>query len=102
MKRFVAIAGILLGAFLIGRIDTHDGRCESAYLNYGLEMQSCPSGTIRQTAQLHVTNFRRHAEATVVVSAAAHYTIDSADDVQTTTPPNPRGTVLGLAAATAA
>ncbi len=29
-----------------GRIDTHDGRCESAFMDHGLTMYACPSGTI--------------------------------------------------------
>ncbi len=82
MKRYLAIAGILAGAILIGRIDTHDGRCESAFMDHGLTMYACPSGTIRQTAQLHVSNLRRGIEATATLTAAAHYTIDSADAVQ--------------------
>lgn len=82
MKRYLAIAGIIAGAILIGRIDTHDGRCESAFMNHGLTMYACPSGTIRQTAQLHVSNLRRGVDATASITAAAHYTIASADAVQ--------------------
>lgn len=88
MKRYLAIAGIIVGAILIGRIDTHDGRCESAFLQYGLTMYACPSGTIRQTATMHVANLRRGIEATASLSAAAHFTIDSADEVQSLAVPD--------------
>ncbi|MGE0399599.1 MAG: MG2 domain-containing protein [Kofleriaceae bacterium] len=96
MKRYLAIAGIIAGAILIGRIDTHDGRCESAFMDYGLTMYACPSGTIRQTAQMHVSNLRRGIDATVTLNAAAHYTIASADEVQSLEVPEIQTVQLSL------
>ena len=96
MKRYLAIAGILAGAFLIGRIDTHDGRCEAAFMDYGLTTSSCPSGKIRQTATMHVDNLRRGVDATVTLDAAAHYTIASADAVQSLPVPEIDKVVLSL------
>ncbi len=96
MKRYLAIASVIVVAILLGRIDTHDGRCESAFMNYGLTMYACPSGTIRQTAQMHVSNLRRGVDATVQLSAAAHYTIDSADAVQSIPVPELTKVTLSL------
>ena len=83
MNRYLSIVLVFVGAVLIGRFNTHDGRCEPAFLNHGLTMKQCPSGVIRQTAKLDVSGVRRGAEATVTLHAQAHYTIASADAVQT-------------------
>ncbi len=83
MNRYVAMAVAVGMAALIARVNTHDGRCESMYLRYGLTTMSCPSGTIRQTARLQVQGARRGGEATVQLFAKAHYTIAGADQVQT-------------------
>ena len=96
MNRYLSIVLCFVGALLIGRFDTHDGRCESAYLKHGLTMHQCPSGTIRQTANLNVANVRRGIEATVSLQAIAHYTIESADAVQTMPVPEVTSVALTL------
>lgn len=96
MNRYLAIVSVFVGAILVARFDTHDGRCEKAYLDHGLTMHACPSGTIRQTAQLDVTNVRRTAEATVAIHATAHYTVADADAVQTMPVPEVQAVALTL------
>lgn len=83
MNRYLTIVLVFAGAVMVGIFNTHDGRCERPFLQYGLTMQRCPSGTIRQTASLDVSNARRGADAMLSLRATAHYTIDSADSVQT-------------------
>jgi hypothetical protein len=82
MKRFLAIAAVVGAAALIGLCNTGDGTCESAYLKYGLSIGSCPSGTVRQTAELIVNDLRRGAKGTVRLLPHAHYTVDDSDAVQ--------------------
>ncbi len=83
MNRYLSIVLVFVGAILVASFDTHDGRCEGAYLQHGLTMKACPSGTIRQTAKMSVSGVRRGAEASVSLSAMAHYTVADADAVQT-------------------
>ena len=96
MNRYLSIVLVFVGAVLVGRFDTHDGRRESAYLKQGLTMMKCPSGTIRQTAKLEVANVRRSAEATIELSAMAHYTVADADAVQTMMVPEIQTVALTL------
>ncbi len=96
MNRYLSIVLVFVGAILVGRFDTHDGRCESAYLQHGLTMTQCPSGVVRQTANLDVANVRRGAEATLSLHALAHYTIASADAVQTMPVPEIKSVTLTL------
>lgn len=96
MNRYLSIVLVFVGAILVGRFNTHDGRCETAYLKHGLTMKQCPSGTIRQTANMDVANVRRGVEATVSLQALAHYTIASADAVQSLPVPEIKSAVLTL------
>ncbi|MBA3453628.1 MAG: hypothetical protein H0T42_11100 [Deltaproteobacteria bacterium] len=90
------MAVAVVGVVLIARIDTHDGRCESMYLRYGLETTTCPSGTIRQTARLQIYDVRRGAPASIRIGAQAHFTIANADDVQTMDVPAIQSVTLAL------
>lgn len=96
MNRYLSIVLVWVGAIMVARFNTHDGRCEGAYLNHGLTMTTCPSGTIRQTAKLDVAGVRRGAEATVSLSAMAHYTVAQADAVQTMAVPQIQTVTLTL------
>lgn len=96
MNRYLSIVLVFVGAILVGRFDTHDGRCERPYLAYGLTMTSCPSGTIRQTASLDIGGARRGADAAVSLRATAHYTIASADAVQSQRVPEIESATLTL------
>ena len=96
MNRYVAMAVAVGTAVLIARVETHDGRCESMYLRYGLETRTCPSGTIRQTARLEVQDARRGAPAVVRLQAKAHFTIAEADAVQTLAVPEIQSVALSL------
>lgn len=96
MNRYLAIVLIAVGAILVGRINTHDGRCEWAFLDHGLTMKTCPSGVIRQTAQLEVSGVRRSADASVAIRATAHYTVKDADAVQTMALPEITEVALSL------
>ncbi|HEY4181259.1 MAG TPA: MG2 domain-containing protein [Kofleriaceae bacterium] len=83
MKRFLAIAAVVGAAALIGLCNTGDGTCESAYLKYGVSIGACPSGTVRQTAELVVNDLRRGAKGTVRLLPHAHYTVNDSDAAQT-------------------
>ena len=83
MNRYLSIVLVFVVAVLVGRFETGDGRCQATYLRHGLDLPACPSGTIRQTARLEVSNLRRGAEATVRLSARAHYTFGDADAEET-------------------
>ena len=96
MNRYVAMAVVVVGAALVARVDTHDGRCESMYLRYGLETTTCPSGTIRQTARIQTYDLRRGAPGSIRIGARAHFTIDEADEVQTLDVPAFQSVALSL------
>ncbi len=96
MNRYLSIVLVFEGAILVARFDTHDGRCEGAYLQHGLTMKTCPSGTIRQTAKMAVTGVRRGAEANVSLTAMAHYTVGDSDAVQTMPLPEIKTVTLTL------
>ena len=96
MNRYVAMVVAVLAAVLIAKVDTHDGRCESMFLRYGLETMTCPSGTIRQTARIQTYDVRRGAPASIRLSARAHFTIAGADEVQTLDVPEIQSVVLSL------
>jgi hypothetical protein len=96
MNRYVAMAVAVLAAVLVARVDTHDGRCESMYLRYGLETMTCPSGTIRQTARIQIYDVRRGAVASIRLAAKAHFTIAEADDVKTLDVPELQSVTLSL------
>lgn len=99
MNRYVAMAVAVVGVVLIARIDTHDGRCESMYLRYGLETTTCPSGTLRQTARVQIYDLRRGAAGSIRIAAKAHYTIAEADDVQALDVPEIQSVALTLVSA---
>lgn len=71
------------GAFVVAFPNTHDGRCEVAYLEHGLTMKVCPSGKTRQTARLELGGARRGAESTATLTATAHFTVGDADAGET-------------------
>ena len=96
MNRYVAMAVAVVGVVLIARIDTHDGRCESMYLRYGLEARTCPSGGLRQTARVQLSGLRRGAMGSFRIAAQAHYTIAEADDVQSMDVPEIQSVTLTL------
>ncbi len=70
--------------------------CRATYLKYGLEMQTCTDGNIRQTADLHVSNLRRGAPGSVDFTATAHFTVAEADSVRTTNVPHVEPITLTL------
>ncbi|MDX2086458.1 MAG: MG2 domain-containing protein [Kofleriaceae bacterium] len=83
MNRSLGVLLVFTGAFVVAYPNTHDGRCEAAYLDYGLTMKVCPSGKTRQTARLELANARRGAESLATLTATAHFTVGAADAGET-------------------
>lgn len=72
------------------------GGCASARDRYGLAMQTCPSGRVRQTVELVARNLRRGAEGEVGLTATARYTTHSSDEVLDQLVPNFQSIELSL------
>ncbi|MCX5742310.1 MAG: MG2 domain-containing protein [Proteobacteria bacterium] len=71
--------------------------CRETYVRYGLVMETCHDGTIRQTATLSVGDVRRGATGRVAFNALAHYTVAAAaDGVQTVVVPEVSALALTL------
>ncbi len=69
-------AGLAAGALFI-----HTDICQDAWLRYGIGVETCPDGKVRQTAQLAVAGLRRGAKGSVTFGATAHYTTSASDHV---------------------
>ena len=82
MKRVLGAVVGLLAALIIGSVTNGSERCDRVYWQLGIELPVCPSGTMRQRANLQVNGVRRGAVATVNLAVIADYTIDAADAVQ--------------------
>lgn len=75
-------AGLIVGGAVVFALLTEPGHCRDAFRLYGLRIQQCPDGALRQTAQLTVSGVRRGAPGTVSFAATGHYTTADSDDVQ--------------------
>lgn len=64
---------VLIGLFIEPKI------CVEALRKHGVALRHCPSGDLRQTAELEVVNVRRGAAGHCFLNAVAHYTTDDAD-----------------------
>ncbi|MBX3162293.1 MAG: hypothetical protein KF773_40385 [Deltaproteobacteria bacterium] len=95
MKRFEwYVLGVgLVAALVLG----HDRDvCQDASLRYGIDLERCPDGKLRQTVEVSVHGLRRGAPGTVRIAAKAHYTTNDADDVQTVPVPELTSVELSL------
>lgn len=75
MKKWLIIGGVLLLA--VGIASTRV--CLRAVLRYGLWLDRCPDGALRQTVSASGGSFQRGLPATLYVSATAHYTWGPSD-----------------------
>ena len=64
---------VLIGLFVEPKI------CVEALRKHGVVLTHCPSGDLRQTAELEVVNVRRGVAGDCYLNAVAHYTTDDAD-----------------------
>lgn len=94
-KVWIAItAGLWLAALITSR-----DRCEQAWFTYGIDVDTCPDGGLRQSAMLEVSGLRRGAPGLVILQAFAHYTTDGADAARRTPLPQVTSIELSLAGA---
>lgn len=56
--------------------------CLSSWALYGVRIPECPSGDLRQTAELEASSLRRNSVGYVTLRASAHYTTGQADQDQ--------------------
>lgn len=74
-------AGLIVGGAVVFALLTEPGHCRDAFRLYGLRIQQCPDGAMRQTAELSVSGVRRGAPGTVAFSVTGHYTTSASDAV---------------------
>jgi hypothetical protein len=77
MQKTVWIS-ITVVVWLMG-LATWRARCEPAWFAYGISIDACPDGELRQTAELAVSGVRRGGTGQVRLQAIAHYTTREAD-----------------------
>jgi hypothetical protein len=70
--------------------------CREAWLRYGMALDTCPAGELRQTAELRAERLRRGAEGRVSLAVVAHYSPGGADAVESTPVPEVRPLALEL------
>jgi hypothetical protein len=101
MKKTPWIA-VTAGLWLVALVAVDD-RCEQAWFTYGIDVEACPDGGLRQSALLEVSGLGRGAEGWVTLQALAHYTTGDADAAQVAAVPWVTSIALSLTgAATAA
>lgn len=81
MKRDTWIPIVAVGLALWG-LGKPQRTCRRTWLETGLALDRCPSGKIRQTADLRVDGLRRGEPGMVHVGATAYYTVADADAAQ--------------------
>lgn len=70
--------------------------CMQAAMSYGIAVEACPDGDVRQTALLAVSGARRGVPGDVRLSAIAHYTTGDADRELTAGVPRVTSIALSL------
>ena len=66
-----------------GVLANRSSSCADARVRYGLDLPRCPSGNVRQTVGIEVSNLRRGVKGTVSLAALAHYTTRDSDSFVT-------------------
>ncbi|HET7505441.1 MAG TPA: MG2 domain-containing protein [Kofleriaceae bacterium] len=74
-KVWIAITALV---WIVSLFASED-RCARTWFSYGIDIESCPDGAFRQSAQLEATGLRRNAPGWVSLRPIAHYTTDGAD-----------------------
>src|SRR5882757_8871057 len=75
---WIAITVALWLAWLITRRD----RCEPAWFDFAIDVDGCPDGDVRATAELQVAELRRGAPGRIGLRVIAHYTTGDRDGEQ--------------------
>ncbi|HEX7837358.1 MAG TPA: MG2 domain-containing protein [Kofleriaceae bacterium] len=89
---------ITVGVWLVA-LASWRGRCEQAWLAWGIDIPACPDGEVRQSAVLDASGLRRGAPGRVALRAIAHYTTSDADGDERATVPDASSIALSLTAA---
>jgi hypothetical protein len=76
MKKWIALGGLAAVALLIASTQT----CLRTGIRYGLWLDECPDGDIRQTVTLSSGGLSRGAKGSVSVGVRVHYTEGQADN----------------------
>lgn len=94
-----------VGLWLVSLVASED-HCARVWLSYGIEVETCPDGTPRQSALLEASNLRRGAPGpeaasagSVTLRAVAHYTTGEADGEQQAVVPRVTSIQLALTGA---
>lgn len=91
-KVWIAVAvGLWLVALGAGR-----DQCARLLFGYGIDVDACPDGELRQSAQLEASGMRRGASGTVWLRVLAHYTPEDADADRVAAVPQVRAIALSL------
>ncbi|HSR97987.1 MAG TPA: MG2 domain-containing protein, partial [Kofleriaceae bacterium] len=91
-KVWIGIAVVLwLVALGAGR-----DHCARLLFGYGIDIDACPDGELRQSAQIEGSGLRRGASGAVWLQVLAHYTADDADADRTAGVPGVREIELSL------
>ncbi|HET9626068.1 MAG TPA: MG2 domain-containing protein, partial [Kofleriaceae bacterium] len=77
MRKWLWIA-ITAGVWLAWLVTAGD-RCEPAWFEAGLDVESCPDGAVRSTATLEALDVRRGADGGLALSVTAHFTTGDSD-----------------------
>jgi hypothetical protein len=78
MKKWIFLGGLAVVALLIASTQT----CLRTGFRYGLWLDHCPDGELRQTVTLNTGGLARGAKGTVNVGVRVHYTEGDADGVR--------------------
>jgi hypothetical protein len=73
MNRNIVVP-VIAGVLGVWGLTEEPDLCQPTLLDHGIALPTCPSGKIRQTANLTVEELRRGSEGRVSFSAVAHYT----------------------------
>ena len=94
MKKKVWI-GIAVVLWLVGLGAGRD-HCARLLFGYGIDIDACPDGELRQSAQIEASGLRRGASGAVWLQVLAHYTADDADADRSAGVPGVRAIELSL------
>ena len=76
-----ALGGLAVAGYLVY---TNTGGCRSARSKWGITIETCPAGDVRQTVRLEVVDVRRGSpDGRVSLAATASYTTGASDEVRT-------------------
>jgi hypothetical protein len=81
MKRHTVVL-IVAGLLAVWGLSEEPDICQPALFQHGIALPSCPSGKVRQTASIDVSQLRRGAEGNVEFEATAYYTTSASDSVE--------------------